>query len=138
MNSARWSNVIPMVEVQSAANTDVGEASALVSPRPAAFDSAEDGPASAPTILVEVDAHALPTVLPAPPKLPTALGAWCAPPSVRPQIRSLSLVSDATHDSRRPTVRAPAHRSRKILRIVRRSSPPTIPPTGSTPMRRAA
>ncbi|MBX3258366.1 MAG: hypothetical protein KIS78_20445 [Labilithrix sp.] len=127
-----------MVEVQSAANDDGDRESVVASLRFPAVDGVDDGPTSVPTVLVEVDAHALPTVLPAPPKLPTALDGWRSVPAWLPRLRSLSLVTDAAHDSQRPTVRAPAHRSGKLLRIVRRSTPPTVPPPGSAPMRRAA
>ncbi|MBX3212503.1 MAG: hypothetical protein KF850_10755 [Labilithrix sp.] len=128
-----------MIEAQSAANDDTDRGSAVVPLRLPAVDGADDGPTSVPTVLVEVDAHALPTVLPAPPKLPSALDGWRSVSTFLPRLRALSLVADASsHDSERPTVRAPSHQSGKLLRIVCRSTPPTIPPPGSAPMRRAA
>lgn len=103
-----------------------------------AFES--EGPASAPTILVEVDEIAVPTALPAPPRLPmiAAVETWRPPPSSPvPVIRpALALVRPAAWISNRPTVRVPENRSHK-LRVVRPSSPPTVPPP-SPAMRRAA
>lgn len=118
--------------------------SSMMAPRAAeeaetcAFES--EGPASAPTILVEVDAIAVPTALPAPPRLPTiaAVDTWRPPPSSPlPVIRpALALVHRAARTAKRPMVRVPENRSHK-LRIVRPSSPPSVPPS-SPAMRPAA
>ena len=101
---------------------------------------ASEGPASAPTILVEVDEVVVPTALPAPPLLPTiaAMDTWRPPPaSPVPVIRpALALVNPVRRISTRPTARTPENRSHKLRRI-RPSSPPTVPPP-SPAMRRAA
>ncbi|HVH45062.1 MAG TPA: hypothetical protein VM925_22065 [Labilithrix sp.] len=100
-----------------------------------------EGPASAPTILVEVEAGTvIPTALPAPPLVPTLAEAWHPPPSAPlPVVRrpELTLVeAPSARISRRPTVRVGEVRSKK-LRVVRPSNPPTNPPSGR-PMRQVA
>jgi len=95
----------------------------------AAFES--EGPASAPTFLVEVDESPTPTALPAPPLVPSLAGmdGWRPPPasSVPASPPALALVHPMQRFSTRPTVRVPELRSHE-LRIVRPSSPPTVPP----------
>ena len=102
-----------------------------------------EGPASAPTILVELDAcFVIPTALPAPPLVPTlaAIEGWHPPPpSPLPGRRAaLSLVEPPTRHSRRPTVRVPEVRSQKLRIAERPSTPPTAPPPGGRAMRRVA
>ena len=91
-----------------------------------AFES--EGPASAPTVLVEVEE--VPTALPAPPLVPMIAADWRPPlPSPLPVLgRVLALVPTPTRASRRPTVRVSEQRSHDQLRALRRSSPPTEPP----------
>ncbi|MBN9162522.1 MAG: hypothetical protein BGO98_05510 [Myxococcales bacterium 68-20] len=98
-----------------------------------------EGPASGPTILVEVDDEPIvPTALPAPPPVPViALEDWRPPPPSRlPTIRP-SLVQQSDRISRRPTVRVVAMRSRELARPSRCSEPPTMPPP-SPALRRVA
>ncbi len=108
------------------------------------FDS--EGPASAPTVLVEVDdGITMPTALPAPPRLPTigAADTWHPPPPSRtPVIRpALALVRPAFRISTRPAARAleasGRTRAPKLRLVGRPSRPPTVPPP-SPGMRRAA
>lgn len=97
-----------------------------------------EGPASAPTILVEVDEPIVPTALPAPPLVPAiALEGWRPPPPSRvPTVRP-SLVQHSERISRRPTVRVVAMRSRELTRPSRCPEPPTMPPP-SPALRRVA
>ena len=94
-----------------------------------AYDS--EGPASAPTILVEVDEVGSPTSLPGPPPVPRIAGMddWHPPPSPLPVFPRLALVRPLPRLSRRPTVRAPEQRSHEQLRALRPSQPPSIPPS---------
>ena len=89
----------------------------------------DDGPSSAPTVLVEVDEIAIPTALPAPPLVPyiSASDGWR--PSPLPITRpALALVRSQPRVSVRPTVRVPEQRSHEQLRAVHPSSPPSAPP----------
>ena len=75
MIASRWSYEMVTTDVRCNASACEGEAPTVVSTMAASFDddSADVEPASAPTILVEVEARGVPTVLPAPPRLPTVL-----------------------------------------------------------------
>ena len=88
------------------------------------MDDADVGPAS------------LPTALPAPPRLPTFMPRVVSMAQRRP---SLTLVcSNPTPSASRATV--PNLRVVKMRKVVHSTppSPPSIPPTGSTPIHRAA
>jgi hypothetical protein len=95
-----------------------------------------DGPASAPTILVEIEAIALPTALPAPPLLP-ALGGIDTASSLRATRPNIFLVGTraTTGTIRRTTRPMEMAATLQLLEALRPSTPPTSPPP---PMRRAA
>ena len=113
---------------------------ALIAPALSAQDWADEseGPASAPTILVEVDEVGSPTSLPGPPPVPQIAGMddWHLPPLPLPIFPELAIVRVAPRFSRRPTVRVAEHRSHEHLRAIRPSHPPSVPP--STPVMRHA
>lgn len=103
-----------------------------------ALDS--EGPASAPTVLVEAEATSVPTALPAPPLVPHIASEWRPPPlSPLPALRpALALVRTARRASLRPPVCISELRSHERLRACRPSSPPPTMPPPSPMMRRAA
>lgn len=94
-----------------------------------------DGPASAPTILVEIEAIAIPTALPAPPLMP-ALAGIDGSSSLRTTRPNIFLVPSAAAGTMRRTTRPMAMATTlQLLEGLRPSTPPTSPPP---PMRRAA
>ena len=98
----------------------------------------DEGPSSAPTILVEVDEITVPPALPAPPLVPRLAAPSGWRPSPLPVIRpALALVRPLLRISARPTVRVPEQRSHEQLRAVHPSSPPSAPPP-SPAVRRVA
>ena len=106
---------------------------ALIAPALSAQECAyeSEGPASAPTILVEVDEVGSQTSLPGPPLVPRIAGMneWHPSPTPLPVFPELALVRPLPAVSRRPIVRAPKQRSHGQLRAVLPSQPPSIPPT---------
>jgi len=116
---------------------------ALIAPALSAQDCTEEseGPASAPTILVEVDEVGKLTSLPGPPPVPRIAGMddWHLPPLPLPLLPELAIVRVARRFSRRPNARAPEQRSHEHprARAIRPSHPPSLPPSAPV-MRHAA